>query len=101
MYVVLLHHTAPLQEVGFCLVEHSEWINKHYQSGDFIASGRVHPRSGCMVILARTMSRGRLDAILAAGPLVLRDLARTEVIEFQALRIVRELSSTSPRRAES
>lgn len=91
MYVVLLHYTAPLADIDTALAKHSEWISRHYEAGDFIAAGRRHPRTGG-VIIARAMSRGRLDAILATDPFSVRRLANYEVIEFQALHTIPELA---------
>ncbi|SDJ70030.1 Uncharacterized conserved protein YciI, contains a putative active-site phosphohistidine [Actinopolyspora mzabensis] len=91
MYVVLVHYTAPLADVDALLQDHSEWLSHHQDSGDFVASGRRHPRNGG-VIIARSMSRGQLDAILATDPFVVHKVARQEVIEFQALRTIPELA---------
>lgn len=91
MYVVLLHYTAPLADVDALLGDHSEWISQHYESGDFIAAGRRHPRIG-EVIIACAMSRGRLDAILATDPFSVDRVAKSEVIDFQALKTIPELA---------
>lgn len=91
MYVVLLHYTAPLNDVDALLADHSEWVSHHYEAGDFIAAGRRHPRTGG-VIIARAMSRGRLDAILATDPFSVHRVAKPEVIEFQALKTIPELA---------
>ncbi|MGW1676559.1 YciI family protein [Saccharopolyspora sp. NPDC002376] len=91
MFVVLLQYTAAESEIDAQLVDHYEWVTQHYDAGDFIAAGHRHPRSGA-VIIARAMSRGRLDAILATDPFALHKLVRYEVIEFQALRTIPELA---------
>lgn len=91
MYVVLVHYTAPLADVDAHLADHSEWTSHHYDSGDFIAAGRRQPRTGG-VIIARAMSRGQLDAILATDPYVVHKVARHEVIEFKALKTIPELA---------
>lgn len=94
MYVVLLNCTAPEKDIDEALPDHYDWITEHYESGDFLVAGRRRPRDGA-VILARAMSRGRLDAILATDPFVARKLVRYEVIHFQALRSVPELAKYS------
>jgi uncharacterized protein YciI len=91
MFVVLLQYTAPETDIDGSLVDHFEWVTQHYDAGDFIAAGHRRPRTGG-VIIAREMARGRLDALLATDPFVLRKLARYEVIEFQALRTIPELA---------
>lgn len=90
MYVVLLHYTAPENEVDEALPGHSDWVSRHYDAGDFIVAGRRQNHDGA-VIIARAMSRGQLDAILATDPFARRHLVRHEVIEFNARRTIPEL----------
>src|SRR5437879_9638234 len=90
MYVVLLTYTAPLEEVDYVLPDHAKWLDKHFQSGEFLASGRRNPSTGG-VILVRPMPRGKLDAVLASDPFAIRHLAAYEVLEFAATRTAPEL----------
>lgn len=90
MYVVLLHYTAPEHQVDEALPEHSHWVSRHYDAGDFIVAGRRQNHDGA-VIIARAMSRGQLDAILATDPFATRHLVRHEVIEFNVKRTIPEL----------
>lgn len=92
MYVALLQYTAPTEEVVLFLPSHSEWINQHYRSGDFIAAGRRQPRGAGIIIIARNMLRSRLSAILATDPLATHHMVRSEVLEFQALHTIPELA---------
>lgn len=91
MYVVLLEYTAPLDEVDYALPDHVEWLEKQYEAGYFLASGRQVPRVGGVVI-ARPMPRGKLDALLATDPFAIRKLAKYQVVEFQATRTSPELA---------
>ncbi|MFB9432358.1 hypothetical protein [Streptoalloteichus tenebrarius] len=85
MYVALLHHLASVEEIALVLPEHAEWLAREHEAGSFLASGRC--RSGAaQIILVGPMPRGRLDALLATDPLVLRRLARYDVIQFDATR---------------
>lgn len=90
MYVVLLNYTAPLAEIDYVLPDHNEWLARQFDQGLFLAAGRRNPRVGS-VLLARPMSRGKLDALLATNPLLVHHLAHTEVIEFPATRTAPEL----------
>ena len=96
MFVVLLNYTAPQSDIDGALVDHYEWVTRHYEAGDFITTGHRTPEQGGQltggVLIARSMTRGRLEAILATDPFELRKLARHEVIEFQALRTVPEMA---------
>jgi uncharacterized protein YciI len=91
MYIALLEYTAPVDEVDYALPDHIEWVKKQYEAGHFLASGRQVPRVGG-VILARPMARGKLDALLATDPLVVRKLSKYQVVEFQATRTAPELA---------
>ncbi|SFB59632.1 Uncharacterized conserved protein YciI, contains a putative active-site phosphohistidine [Amycolatopsis marina] len=91
MYVVLVNYTAPLQEIDYSLADHAEWLAKHYEHGNFLASGMRDRRVGG-VIIAKPMARGKLDAILATDPFSIQHLASYEVIEFAATRTAHELN---------
>ena len=90
MYIALLSYTAPDTEVDYALPDHSDWLRKQFTKGIFLVSGKG---SGAAdhVILTRSMLRGKLDAVLASDPFVLKRLARYEVIEFTATRTCQEL----------
>jgi uncharacterized protein YciI len=90
MYVVLLNYIVSIEEIDLVLPDHAEWLAKQYEHGHFLASGRRVPRIGG-VILARPMSRGKLDAILASDPFAVQHLAKYEVIEFIATKTAPEL----------
>jgi uncharacterized protein YciI len=90
MYVVLLTYTAPLEEVDYILPDHAKWLEKHFQSGEFLAAGRRKPSTGG-VIIARPMPRAKLDAVLASDPFAIRHVAAYEVIEYAATRTAPEL----------
>ncbi|PXY21165.1 YciI family protein [Prauserella muralis] len=90
MFVVLLTYTAPRQEIDYLLPDHMEWLASQYEHGHFVASGRREQHLG-EVMVAKPMSRGKLDALLAADPLALAHYAHYEVVEFSATRTCPEL----------
>ena len=90
MYIALLTYTAPETEVDYALPDHSDWLRKQFTKGVFLVSGKGNGAAD-HVILTRSVLRGRLDAILASDPFVIRRLARYEVIEFAATRTAQEL----------
>lgn len=90
MYIVLVHYTAPIEEIDYVLPAHIEWLVKQYEHRYFLVSGRRTPRVGG-VIIAQQMPRGKLDAILATDPFSVQHLATHEVIEFAATRTAPEL----------
>lgn len=94
MFVVLVNYTAPIQEIDYVLPDHAEWLAKQYERGNFLVSGRRELHSGG-VIIAKPMSRGRLDAILATDPFALQHLVHYEVIEFSATKTAYELRAVN------
>ncbi|WP_236789245.1 YciI family protein [Amycolatopsis sp. GM8] len=90
MYVVLLTYKAPIEEVDYLLPDHTQWLDRHFKAGEFLAAGRQLPRDGG-VIIARHMSRAKLDAILCMDPLFAEHLATHQVIQFSPTRTAPEL----------
>ncbi|MEU6149362.1 YciI family protein [Actinosynnema sp. NPDC047251] len=94
MYIVLLEYIKPLAEVDYTLPDHVDWLNKQYEAGYFLASGRQTPRVGG-VIITRPMPRGKLDALLATDPFAVQKLARHRVVEFRATKTAPELAKVN------
>ncbi len=59
---------------------HVEWLDEHYRSGLFLASGRREPRTGGVILASGT--RQRLARAVVTDPFGLRGLAQHTVIEF-------------------
>ncbi|MFE9426732.1 YciI family protein [Kitasatospora sp. NPDC006697] len=81
MFVVTLRYTAPLETIDELLPAHVEWLERHYADGTLLASGRLVPRTGG-VVLARAADRAALDAVLAGDPFGRAGAAEYEVAEF-------------------
>ena len=81
MFIVSLKYTSPLDQVEACLEEHVAYLKKNYEDRIFIASGRKVPRTGG-VILAKSMGRDELQAILEQDPFHKHGVADYEVTEF-------------------
>lgn len=83
MYVVYLNYFRPVEEVEALLAPHIAWLDRYFNSGEFIAAGRKDPRTGGM-IMVKEMERARLDAILAEDPFVA--VAHYEVTKINVTR---------------
>jgi uncharacterized protein YciI len=81
MFVVLLTYTQPLAAVDALLPAHSEFLQRMYQTGTFLLSGRKEPRDGG-VILANAASAQELGSVLAQDPFHVHSVASYQVIEF-------------------
>lgn len=81
MFVVSVEYKVDLSEVDKVVPEHIEFLDKYYDNGHFLFSGRKVPRTGG-VILAKANSKEELDAILSEDPFYQKNLANYEVTEF-------------------
>lgn len=81
MFVVSIEYKVDLSEVDKLISEHVEFLDKFYDKGNFLASGRKVPRTGG-VILAVADSKEELTSILAEDPFYKANLAKYEITEF-------------------
>lgn len=82
MYVILLTYTKDLSLIDAARPAHLTWLQKYYDEGLFLASGRQNPAKGG-VILSKALPRERLEAILQEDPFAIQKLATYEIIEFE------------------
>jgi uncharacterized protein YciI len=81
MFIAILTYIRPLQEVDALIADHVRFLDEHYASGAFIASGRVVPRTGG-VILAAGHDRRQVEGILDQDPFKIAGVAAYELVEF-------------------
>lgn len=81
MFVVSLAYKVELSEVNKHINDQIAYLEKYYEKGNFIASGRKVPRTGG-VIIAHAESQEGLNAILQEDPFFIADVASYEVTEF-------------------
>ncbi|WP_298019250.1 YciI family protein [uncultured Dysosmobacter sp.] len=81
MYIFDLTYQKPLNEVDALLPAHIAYLDRHYQSGAFICSGRKNPRTGG-VILCRAETPEAARAILEEDPFYCQGIADYKVTEF-------------------
>lgn len=81
MFIINLTYKVPLEEIDQLLDDHVDFLNKQYDAGVFIASGRKVPRTGG-IILSNTISKTELEAIIEQDPFRKHEVADYELIEF-------------------
>jgi uncharacterized protein YciI len=86
MFVITLRYTAGLDQIDAALQAHTEWVDRQYDDGVFVASGAMVPREGG-VILAAGLERSELEARLALDPFRQQDIAEYTVVEFTPRRV--------------
>ncbi|MFF5700960.1 YciI family protein [Streptomyces sp. NPDC012794] len=85
MFVMELTYTAPVEAVEARMDAHVAWLDGHYASGVFLASGRKVPRDGGM-ILARGVSRAEIEKIASEDPFAVAGVCAYRITEFIASR---------------
>lgn len=83
MFIVSLNYKVPLAEIDAMLDAHRAFLDRHFTTGVFLASGPKEPRTGGVILACKT-SRQALESILAQDPfhqLGLADYA-IETVQF-------------------
>ncbi|MDG3085338.1 YciI family protein [Vibrio hannami] len=91
MFIVSLTYVSKIEEIEKYLSAHVMYLDKHYESGVFLASGRKVPRTGG-VILAKSDTPESLEAILKEDPFYINKLAEYDITEFLPTKVSQELS---------
>ena len=81
MYIIILTYQKDLSEVEKHLEAHRAYLDKHYASGHFVASGAQIPRKGG-VILCKADSKEEILDIIAQDPFHEHRIATYQIIEF-------------------
>lgn len=82
MFLILLQYIRPVAAVEHFMEAHTAFLQKYYDSGKFILSGRRKPKSGSL-ILCQASSRREVEQIMSEDPLEKFQLAMYEIIEFE------------------
>jgi uncharacterized protein YciI len=83
MFVIELVYKVDLKQIDAAMRSHMAYLDKHYDAGTFLISGRKIPRDGG-IILAVGKSREEVENIVREDPFVSRGLADYRIIEFRA-----------------
>lgn len=80
MFLVLLNYTKPLSEVDRFVGEHRSFLERYYESGHFLLSGRQELRTGG-VILAQAGTRAEIESIVQNDPFFQQKIAEYQIVE--------------------
>lgn len=97
LFIVDVLYRKPLSEIDAALPAHVAFLDRHYEAGDFLLSGRKVPRTGG-VILARASSREALSGILTEDPFQKAGIAEYVVTEFQPTKAAPSLATLLPKK---
>ena len=79
MYIVSLNYIKEVSEVEKYLEEHIKFLEKYYEMGKFICSGRKNPRTGG-VILLNAESLAEVESIILEDPFNANEIAEYEIL---------------------
>ncbi|WP_305812018.1 YciI family protein [Photobacterium leiognathi] len=92
MFIVSITYISEMSQIDKYLDAHIEYLDRNYERGVFIASGRKVPRSGG-IILAKARNLSELEEILNDDPFKIHNLADYELTEFVPTKAATEFSS--------
>lgn len=81
MFIISLTYRVALENVEQHIPEHNIFLQKYYDSGLFIASGRKEPRTGG-IIISNAQSKGETQEIIKEDPFYIHQIADYEITEF-------------------
>ncbi|SFC89781.1 YciI family protein [Pseudoalteromonas denitrificans] len=81
MFIVSLTYKTQLSQVDNYINEHIIYLEKYYNLGKFLVSGRKIPRDGG-IILVNATDRSELDLIIKEDPFYIADIANYDITEF-------------------
>ena len=82
MFVIELVYEADLAKIDATMAAHVRFLNKYYEAGHFLVSGRKIPRDGG-IIIAVGQNRDQIEAIVREDPFVVKKLATYRIVEFR------------------
>ena len=92
MFLLILHYKKSIETVDSYVPDHTKFLQKHYDLGNFLLSGRRIPRTGG-IIIARAESEEVVRAIISEDPFAIHGVAEYEIIPFIASMTAPELAA--------
>ncbi|MGL4991632.1 MAG: YciI family protein [Sarcina sp.] len=83
MFIINLTYISKIEEVEKYLIEHKEYLDKFYDKGNFLFSGRKNPRNGG-IIICKGNNKSEVEEIISKDPFWINKIARYDIIEFEA-----------------
>ncbi|EJL74934.1 YciI family protein [Chryseobacterium populi] len=81
MFIISLTYKSSIENVEQLIPQHNIFLDKHYESGQFIASGRKEPRMGG-IIIANAESKKEVEQIISEDPFYIHEVADYTITEF-------------------
>ncbi len=92
MFVIKIDYLVELTEVDKYVQAHRDFLDMHYRSGQFLASGPMKPRVGG-IIVALGSDKEKIEDILRQDPFHQAGIASYDIIEFSAVKSLPEIKN--------
>ena len=91
MFIISLTYTAELAQIEQHLAAHRQFLDRYYQAGVFLFSGRKEPRTGG-IIIAQAAGRDEVERIISKDPFRQAGIADYSITEFIPSKTAPDLS---------
>ncbi len=81
MYIIDLKYVKEIEEIEKNLQEHRVFLDRYYQTGVFLMSGRKEPRTGG-IILAKAPDKETIERIITEDPFYKAGVVQYTITEF-------------------
>ena len=81
MFIISLTYTAELAQIEQHLAARRQFLDRYYQAGVFLFSGRKEPRTGG-IIIAQAAGRDEVERIISEDPFRQAGIADYAITEF-------------------
>lgn len=81
MFIISPTYTAELAQIEQHLAAHRQFLDRYYQAGVFLFSGRKEPRTGG-IIIAQATDRSKVERIISEDPFHQAGIADYAITEF-------------------
>lgn len=81
MFIISLTYKVDIENVERYIPEHNSFLQKYYDSGLFIASGRKEPRTGG-IIICNASSGNEVEQLITEDPFYIHQVADYDITEF-------------------
>ncbi|MGN6837879.1 YciI family protein [Neisseria sp. P0022.S010] len=92
MFIVSLEYIKDLAAVDTYLSEHIAYLERYYQAGVFVMSGRKQQRTGG-VILMKASGREQVEKLIAEDPFHREGVAKYKSTDFIPTKVVEGLAN--------
>ncbi|WP_020410576.1 YciI family protein [Hahella ganghwensis] len=86
MFVIEIEYKVELEQVEPLIEEHFAFLDKYYQKGLFVVSGRKEPRTGGIIIV-KNASRSEVEELIKEDSFYRENVADYKITEFLPARV--------------